>query len=408
MADATNLDQSKAISEGDTAGSSRPRAKVIDYQTLRAVIGGIVILLVPFVYIGNWGIFIRHPGGCIYNPQWIPGSLSGFYYTHMRNLFVGAMCAVGVFLAAYRGHDRWDDRLTNLAGLAAICIALFPTLPPGYKAHKGPNPFFTRENPCRPSTLITYHLSSHQSWIRNVHVVSLLMLFLMVFLMVLVQFTRTNPSKAEQQSPPRGSLDRRIRAGWDAFRKWWKALSQPRQLAQRICDWLFNVGQPKRFQNMVFVACAGVIALSASLALFTAIWSSAGNTVPLLLFAEVGAFWSFGIAWCVKSAPQKLLRWIARRSARMTRARTERLIREKPNDADDVLDQALEALTRRRSSDPERGILLLLRAARLGEPEMARDYACRAIEDLTRVESEAKLARDLRDSIDETLNADMS
>ena len=168
----------------------------MDYRALRAVIGGIVILLVPVVYIGNWLLFIRHRGGCFYNPQWIPGSLSGFYYTHMRNLFVGAMCAVGVFFVAYRGHDKWDDRLTNVAGLAAILIALFPTMPPYYsKSPNGPDQFFTSANQCGPTTLITYHLSSHQSSIRYVHVVSLLLLFLMVFLMVLVQFTRTKPSK---------------------------------------------------------------------------------------------------------------------------------------------------------------------------------------------------------------------
>jgi hypothetical protein len=279
----------------------------MDYRTLRAVIGGIVILVVPVVYIGNWLIFIRHPD-CFYNPHGIPGSLSGFYYTHMRSVFVGAMCAVGVFLIAYRGHDRWDDRLTNVAGLAAICIGLFPTMPP-------PNQFFTRANQCRPSTLITYNLSPHQSWIRDVHVVSLFVLFLMVFLMVLVQFTRTKPSKAEQQEQPpvRGSL----RAWWKALfpvkqlagrlRAWWKALFPVRQLAGRIGEWwrgLFAVKQ-RRVRNWVFVACAGGIALSALLALFTAIWSSAGKTVPLLLFAESLAFWCFGIAWFVKGVARK-------------------------------------------------------------------------------------------------------
>ena len=276
-----------------------PRTMVMDYRTLRAVIGGIVILLVPVVYIGNWLIFIGHPGDCFYNPQWIPGSLSGFYYTHMRNLFVGAMCAVGVFFVAYHGHDRWDERLTNVAGLAAICIALFPTMPPYYsKSPNGPNQFFTSANPCGPSTPITYHLSSYQSLIRYLHVVSLLVLFLMVFLMVLVQFTRTKPSKAErqQQPPVRGSL-----------RAWWKALFPVKQLARRIRAWwkgLFAVEQ-RRVQNGVFVVCAGGIALSALLALFTAIWSSAVKTVPLLLFAESLAFLCFGLAWFVKGAARK-------------------------------------------------------------------------------------------------------
>ena len=236
-------------------------------------------------------------GDCFYNPQWIPGSLSGFYYTHMRNLFVGAMCAVGVFFVAYRGHDRWDDRLTNVAGFAAICIALFPTMPPYYsKSPNGPNRFFTSANQCGPSTPITYHLSSHQSWIRDLHVASLLVLFLMVFLMVLVQFTRTKPSKAEQQPPVRGSL-----------RAWWKALFPVKQLARRIRAWwkgLFAVKQ-RRVQNRVFVACAGGIALSALLALFTAIRPSAGRTVPLLLFAESLTFLCFGLAWFVKGAARK-------------------------------------------------------------------------------------------------------
>lgn len=284
-----------------TAGPARH--KVMDYRALRAVIGGIVILLVPVVYIGNWLLFIRHRGGCFYNPQWIPGSLSGFYYTHMRNLFVGAMCAVGVFFIAYRGHDKWDDRLTNVAGLAAICIALFPTMPPYYsKSPNGTNQFFTSANQCGPTTLITYHLSSHQSSIRYVHVGSLLVLFLMVFLMVLVQFTRTKPSKAEQaeqQPPVRGSLG-----------AWWKALFPVKQLARRVRAWwkgLFAIKQ-RRVQNTVFVACAGGIALAALLALFTAIRPSAGTTVPLLLFAESLAFLCFGVAWFVKGVARRLTR----------------------------------------------------------------------------------------------------
>ena len=283
----TSKDTSTDSPQSNTPGPAR--GKVMDYQTLRSVIGGTVILLVPVVYIGNWLIFMGHRWGCFYSPQWIPGSLSGFYYTHMRNLFVGAMCAVGVFFVAYRGHDRWDDRLTNVAGFAAICIALFPTMPP-------PKQFFTRANQCGPSTQITYHLSSYQSSIRYVHVVSLFVLFLMVFLIVLVQFTRTKPSKAELQPPVRGSL-----------RAWWKALFPVKQLAHRIRAWwkeLFTDPR-RRVQNRVFVACADGIALSALLALFTAIWSSAGNTVPLLLFAECLAFLCFGFAWFVKGRGAK-------------------------------------------------------------------------------------------------------
>ncbi|MGW5671735.1 hypothetical protein [Micromonospora sp. NPDC003776] len=53
-------------------------------------------------------------------------SLSGYYHTEMRDVFVGALCAIGVFLISYR--YRWpDDALGTVAGLLAVMVALFPT-----------------------------------------------------------------------------------------------------------------------------------------------------------------------------------------------------------------------------------------------------------------------------------------
>lgn len=57
------------------------------------------------------------------------GSISASYYTSMRDVFVGGLCAVGVFLICYR-HDRVEDRLSSVAGVLAILVALFPTEPP--------------------------------------------------------------------------------------------------------------------------------------------------------------------------------------------------------------------------------------------------------------------------------------
>ena len=53
-----------------------------------------------------------------------PGSMSGYYYTDMRNIFVGALCALGVFLGAYAGYDDVDRWITNIAGIGAIGVAL--------------------------------------------------------------------------------------------------------------------------------------------------------------------------------------------------------------------------------------------------------------------------------------------
>ncbi|MEV4311234.1 hypothetical protein [Actinocrispum sp. NPDC049592] len=53
-------------------------------------------------------------------------SVSASYHTGMRDVFVGSMCAIGVFLIFYRGLNWRDDLLGWIAGLAAIGVALVP------------------------------------------------------------------------------------------------------------------------------------------------------------------------------------------------------------------------------------------------------------------------------------------
>jgi hypothetical protein len=36
----------------------------------------------------------------------------------MRNFFVGALCALGIFLVAYNGYDLADRMITNIADAA--------------------------------------------------------------------------------------------------------------------------------------------------------------------------------------------------------------------------------------------------------------------------------------------------
>ena len=58
-------------------------------------------------------------------------SISAFYYTPMRNLFVGSLCAVGSFLYLYKGFNENENRALNFAGIFAVCVAFLPTKPPG-------------------------------------------------------------------------------------------------------------------------------------------------------------------------------------------------------------------------------------------------------------------------------------
>ena len=61
-------------------------------------------------------------------------SISHYYYTNLRELFTGVLCAVGLFLFNYKGHSNTnflknDSKLTNIAGSMAFGIALMPTNP---------------------------------------------------------------------------------------------------------------------------------------------------------------------------------------------------------------------------------------------------------------------------------------
>lgn len=92
---------------------------IVSYMFLRKTVGWIGTLLPVVLIVGN----------LISSTTPRPGSMSGYYYTDMRNVFVGALCALGVFLAAYAGYDEVDRWITNVAGLGAIGVAFCPTKP---------------------------------------------------------------------------------------------------------------------------------------------------------------------------------------------------------------------------------------------------------------------------------------
>jgi hypothetical protein len=102
-----------------TATTSPQTTLVHSYLFLRRAIGLIGLALPVVLIVGKQ---IVQGGDLI-------GSLSGYYYSDLGNVFVGAMCAVGVFLLAYYGHDHVDNIVSTVAGLGAIGLALFPTTP---------------------------------------------------------------------------------------------------------------------------------------------------------------------------------------------------------------------------------------------------------------------------------------
>lgn len=57
----------------------------------------------------------------------LQGSISAYYHTPMRDVFVGSLCAIGAFLFLYKGYSGIENHALNVAGVFAVIIALFPT-----------------------------------------------------------------------------------------------------------------------------------------------------------------------------------------------------------------------------------------------------------------------------------------
>jgi hypothetical protein len=78
-----------------------------------------------------WLVFVDR--GAFHGDPFPRGSLSAYYYSGMREVFVGTLSATGVFLFTYKVAERnLDNVLSALAGVSAGVIAGFPTGRPSH------------------------------------------------------------------------------------------------------------------------------------------------------------------------------------------------------------------------------------------------------------------------------------
>lgn len=96
------------------------------YRALRRTLGVLGILL-PFMTVLFGFLFARTP---------VLDSISMYYYSNMRDFFVGILFMVGIFLMTYKGYTLLDSLITTVSGLLALCVALFPCLNPASSALK--------------------------------------------------------------------------------------------------------------------------------------------------------------------------------------------------------------------------------------------------------------------------------
>lgn len=98
------------------------RDAVITYQTLRIGMVAMVGMLLAAVVIEAW------------RQSWqFESSISAYWYTPVRPVFVSVLVSIGVALIVIKGTHAWEDTWLNFAGVFAPVVAFVPTLLPGEK-----------------------------------------------------------------------------------------------------------------------------------------------------------------------------------------------------------------------------------------------------------------------------------
>ncbi len=145
---------------------------LISYKLLRKLIGWLGIGL-PFVMV---------IGAAIVNCRDIEPSISDYYHTGMRNILVGILCAVALFMFAYKGPEKIDSYLGNAACIFALGIAFFPT--------------YVVSSSC--TTDCSNNCSAYANWISDMHFISAFLFFVVLIVFSLFLFTRSNQPKSLQ------------------------------------------------------------------------------------------------------------------------------------------------------------------------------------------------------------------
>ena len=210
------------------------------YLFLRRGIGIIGVAL-PVVLVIGTVILKRHLE--------LSDSVSAYYYSVMRDVFVGSLWAIAIFLICYR-YDHLDDIVSSIAGFCAIGVSLFPTTPDGVAA------------------------TQQQEMIEKAHFLFATGFLVALAFMACFLFTRENPEKDKVT----------------------------------VTD-----SKRKRLRNMVYRICGITMAaciVLAALILFVPNLSSQQwqHQFHPILWIEILATWAFGIAWFVKGETLRMLK----------------------------------------------------------------------------------------------------
>jgi hypothetical protein len=223
------------------------------FLLIRLIVGGIGIVL-PFLFIiGEWwllddtGVRVR-------------GSLSAYYHSSMRDVFVAGLCVTGFFLATYMAGQANKDFWYSLwAGLAVFGVVFFPTQRPGIPDGDplcGVTPMPAGCSPIQQrfgeTPVATLHFICAAGFIGSLAVISFL-------------FAKRDRDKAE-------------------------AVDTPPAMKSRYAK-----------TSTILYACFAVIVAAIGVAIVGSVWKFTVWELTPLYIGEVASVWAFGCAWFLKS-----------------------------------------------------------------------------------------------------------
>lgn len=230
----------------------------------RAVIGATGVLL-PIAFIVGERFFLRGPVDA-------RGSISAYYHSSMRDLFVGGLTVIAFMLATYLAGQisRPDYWLSSLAALGLMTLVVFPTGRPGLadgvlRCGEAPDlPGCSAvQDRFGEATTATVHFTG-----ATVFIVSL----------ALISFYWARREQAHALRDRPGPLTTLAQVSRETRRDLRRA---PYVLVQLFCGW-------------TIVAAVALVAVGGPLH-----WTILGLT-PLYI-GEVVSVWAFALAWCLRA-----------------------------------------------------------------------------------------------------------
>lgn len=226
---------------------------VMHFLTLRMAVGVIGIAL-PFALVIGENLrdrLARHALPRV-DREIIEVSISAYFHTGMRDVFVGSLCAIAVFLLCYKGYQRIDNLVANAAGVAALGVALFPTPEESREAPEAGSPIHDT------ITLFSGWNAADPLLVGGIHFASAALFLILLAAMSLFLFTRSDP--AARPNP-------------------WK---EQRNFIYRIC-------------GVVILLCIASIAIAKLL-----LTEAVERSTSIVFWFEATAVIAFGVSWFTK------------------------------------------------------------------------------------------------------------